>query len=80
MTSETFSLLVIRLNDANNKLTLLAVVVVVVKVVSAVAFYSENPSLNPAEVSSFYSANYLKGTKLNEKCRLWPVKMGWLNR
>ena len=37
------------------------------QVVSVLAFYSDDPSLNPAEVYSFYSVNCLKRTKINEK-------------
>ena len=37
------------------------------QVVSMLAFYSDDPSSNPAEDDSFYSLNCLKSTKINEK-------------
>ena len=37
------------------------------QVVSVLALYSVNPSLNPAEVYSFSSGNNLKRTKINVK-------------
>ena len=43
-----------------------------VVVVKCWAFYSDDPSLNPAEVDSFYSVNCLKRTKINKK------RPGWL--
>ena len=35
--------------------------------VSVLAFYSDDPSSNPAEVYSFYSVNCLKRKKINAK-------------
>ena len=35
--------------------------------VSKLAFYSVDPSSNPADVYSFNSVNYLKRTKINKK-------------
>ena len=35
--------------------------------VSVLAFYSDDPSLNSAEVYSFYSVNCLKRTKIKQK-------------
>ena len=37
------------------------------QVVSVLAFYSDDPSSNPAEVYSFYSVNCSKRTKIIEK-------------
>ena len=37
------------------------------RVVSVLAFYSDDTSSNPAEVYSFYSVNCLKRTKINKK-------------
>ena len=37
------------------------------QVVSVLAFYSDDPSLNSAEVYSFYSVNCLKRTKIKQK-------------
>ena len=37
------------------------------QVVSMLAFYSVDPSSNPAEVYSFNSVNCLKTTKINKK-------------
>ena len=41
--------------------------VVVVKVVSVLAFYSDDPSSNPAEVYNFSVILLLKRTKINKK-------------
>ena len=45
------------------------------QVVSMLAFYSDDPSSNPAEDDSFYSLNCLKSTKINEK-RLAMAHLG----
>ena len=44
-----------------------AVVLAVVVVVSVLAFYSDNPSLNPADVYKFYVKLELRRTKANKK-------------
>ena len=44
------------------------------RVVSVLAFYSDDTSSNPAEVYSFYSVNCLKRTKINKKRPGgWPI-------
>ena len=35
--------------------------------VSVLTVYSDDPSSTPAEVYSFHSVNYVKGTKINKK-------------
>ena len=42
-------------------------VLAVVVVVSVLAFYSDNPSLNPADVYKFYVKLELRRTKANKK-------------
>ena len=44
------------------------------QVVSVLAFYSDNPSLNPAEICDFSVKLSLKRTKINKKRPVRPIE------